>query len=263
MSDTINILAIGDIVGKPGRGIIRDGLPRIRESHGIDLVIANGENAAGGMSITPSVTRELLSYGVDVVTTGNHVWNSKEIESILDSEPRLLRPANYPEGVPGKGSCVVSVRTMKICVVNLMGRLYLNPIDCPFRKFDAIWKDLRGEAHAVLVDFHAEATSEKRAFGWYTAGRASAVFGTHTHVQTSDEEVLPGGTGYLTDAGMTGSFNSVIGMDKDKSIRNFLYFTRVKFDVAAGNVKLNGVIFRLQPDGRCSGVSRLVFSEKE
>lgn len=263
MSDTFNILAIGDIVGKPGRGIIRDGLSRIRESHGIDMVIANGENAAGGMSITPAVTNELLSYGVDVVTTGNHVWNNKEIESIIDTEPRLLRPANYPEGVPGKGYCLVSVGDIRVCVINLMGRLYLNPIDCPFRKFDAIWDGLRGEAHAVVVDFHAEATSEKRAFGWYAAGRASAVYGTHTHVQTSDEEVLPGGTGYLTDAGMTGSFNSVIGMEKEKSIRNFLSFTRIKFDVAAGNVKLNGVIFRLMPDGRCAGVSRLIYDGKE
>jgi len=257
MNSTFNILAIGDVVGKPGRKICRRKIEDLRHEHAVDFVIVNGENAAGGMSITPDATRELLDSGADVITTGNHVWASKEIEEYIDIEPRLLRPANYPPGVRGNGFGIFEVFTRKICVINLMGRIGMEPLDCPFRKFDHIYKTVQDHADIIIVDFHAETTSEKRALGWYLAGRASAVYGTHTHVQTSDEEVLPGGTAYITDLGMTGSFNSVIGMDIDISLQRFLTASRRRFTVATGNVKLNGAVFYLNDEGRAVDVRRL------
>jgi metallophosphoesterase (TIGR00282 family) len=258
MKDSINILAIGDIVGRPGRDLVRDRLPEIVDHYRIDVVIANGENAAGGMSITPETAQEILSWGADVITTGNHVWNSKEISLFIGQEPRLLRPANYPEGVPGKGYFILTAAGFRVCVINLMGRLLMNPIDCPFRKFDALHGALKGEADVFVVDFHAEATSEKQAFGWYADGRATAVYGTHTHVQTADERILPGGTGYISDIGMTGSFNSVIGMDKKKSIERFLTFTKLKYDVASGSNKLNGVVITAGKGGKTRSMTRIV-----
>ncbi|HSV98219.1 MAG TPA: TIGR00282 family metallophosphoesterase [Spirochaetota bacterium] len=263
MDKQFTILAIGDIVGKPGRSIVRDGLATLRERYGADFVIANGENASGGNAITPAAVGELLSLGIDVITTGNHVWDNKEIEKVIDSEPRFLRPDNYPLGVAGRGYGIFESRegAKKVCVVNLMGRVHMAPLDCPFRGFDRIFLDVAGKADILIVDFHAEATSEKRAFGWYVDGRASAVFGTHTHVQTADEEILPGGTGYITDIGMSGSFNSVIGMDTGKSVQRFLRLTRVKYDVATGNEKLNGVVFRFSDGGRTAAVERILLEK--
>jgi 2',3'-cyclic-nucleotide 2'-phosphodiesterase len=258
MKDKINILAIGDIVGKAGRKIIKSKIQEIKKTFDIGLVIANAENAAGGISITPLIADELLSQGIDVITTGNHIWSNKEIELIIDKEARLIRPANYPPGTKGKGYYSKNVDDINICIINLMGRLNMQPIDCPFRKFDEIYNSIFNKADIIVVDFHAEATAEKRAFGWYVDGRASAVFGTHTHVQTADEEILPGGTGYITDAGMTGSFNSVIGMDKEKSIDRFLTFTKVKYEVASGNEKLNGVVFQINRDGVTEKVERII-----
>lgn len=260
MKERINILAIGDIVGKAGREIIRSKIPEIKKTFDINLIIANGENAAGGISITPPVVDELLSQGIDVITTGNHIWGNKDIELIIDKEIRLIRPANFPPGTKGKGYYFKNVDDLRICIINLMGRINMQPIDCPFRKFDEIYNSVFNDADIIVVDFHAEATAEKRAFGWYVNGRASAVFGTHTHVQTADEEILPGGTGYITDAGMTGSFNSVIGMDKEKSIDRFLTFTKVKYDVATGNEKMNAVIFQINRNGITEKVERVVAS---
>jgi 2',3'-cyclic-nucleotide 2'-phosphodiesterase len=257
MDKTFNILAIGDIVGKPGRHCIRDLLPGIVRQHAVDFIIANAENAAHGMSVTPAVVQELLKYGIDVLTTGNHVWDSREVEEIIDSEPRLLRPANYPDGVRGKGVYVATKGDRRICVINLLGRTHLPPVDCPFRKFDELYARFRNEADIIIVDLHAEATSEKKAFGWYVDGRASAVFGTHTHVQTSDDVVLPRGTGYITDAGMTGAFNSVIGMNKERSIERFLKLTKIKYDVASGDPGINGVIFGIGPDGKAVSAKRI------
>ncbi len=257
MKDNIIILAVGDIVGSPGRDILKTRLQGIVDIHHVDLVIVNGENAAGGRSLTPDVYREIISAGAHVITTGNHVWDNAEVLKIIDREPALLRPANYPPGVPGKGWAIFPVRGFRICVVNLMGRTSMEPIDCPFRMFDSIYKEVKDDCDGIIVDFHAETTSEKRAFGWYLDGRASAVFGTHTHVQTADEEILPGGTGYITDAGMTGAFDSVIGMDKEQSIRKFLYRTRTRFEVASGNPRINAILFTLDNGGKTVAVQRI------
>jgi len=257
MSSFINILAIGDIVGKPGRGIVAQLLPEIKETYNIDFIIANGENVSGGFSITPKNASVLLSYGIDLITSGNHIWQNKKILEIIDIEPRLIRPANYPEGVPGKGYYIKNVGDISICVINLIGRLTLVTVDCPFRKFDEIYNSVDKNVDLIIVDFHAEATSEKQALGWYVDGRASVLFGTHTHVQTADERILPGGTGYITDIGMTGSFNSVIGMNKKMSIKNFLTQSRVKQEVASGDAMLNGAVFTIDKNGKTINVKRI------
>lgn len=258
MKRTVRVLAIGDIVGRSGRNILNRKLQGISIQHKIDLVIANGENASGGRAITPNSVRDLFSMGVNIITTGNHVWDNNEILKIINNETQLLRPANYPEGADGYGFYVYDYKGIKICVINLMGRVQMTPIDCPFRKFDEIYSDLKDMADIIIVDFHAEATSEKKAFGWYVDGRASAVFGTHTHVQTSDEEILPGGTGYITDIGMTGAFDSVIGMDKKISIQRFLTQTKVKFEVATGNLKINGVVLDINVNGKTDNIYRII-----
>jgi metallophosphoesterase (TIGR00282 family) len=254
---SLKVLAVGDIVGRPGREILRSRLQGIIDVHRIDLVIVNGENAAGGKSITPDIVRELLSIGVDVITTGNHVWDNKEVLKILNSEPALLRPANYPKGVLGHGYHLLDCKGFRICVMNLQGRLFMEPIDCPFQKFDAIYDEVKDKAEIIIVDFHAEATSEKKALGWYVDGRASVVFGTHTHVQTADEDILPGGTGYITDLGMTGSFDSVICVNKENSVKRFLTFTRVKFEVAEGNCKINAAVFEINKNGKTDTIIRI------
>ena len=254
---SINVLVVGDIVGRPGRRIVRDKLQDIVKTHSVDMVIANGENAAHGKGITPEITHELFSYGISVITTGNHIWNNKSILSILGSEDRLLRPANYPPGVEGYGHCIIRVRDQRVCVVNLLGRIYMSPVDCPFRKFDEIYNRLKNDTKIFIVDFHAEATSEKRAFGWYVDGRASACFGTHTHIQTADEVIQPHGTGYITDIGMSGSMNSVIGMNKDVSIHNFLMQTRASHEVATGEAMICGAVFTITAEGKTTKVERV------
>jgi metallophosphoesterase (TIGR00282 family) len=255
--DEIRVLAIGDIVGRSGRRIVRDRLQELVSSHSVDLVIANGENAAHGRGISPEVARELLSYGIHVITTGNHIWNNKGITNMLSSEERLLRPANYPPGAVGYGHCFVRVRDARVCVINLQGRIYMSAIDCPFRKFDEIYERVRNDASIIIVDFHAEATSEKRAMGWYVDGRASAIFGTHTHVQTADEIIQPGGTAYITDIGMTGSIDSVIGMDKHISIKNFLTQTRASHEVAHGEATICGILLSISSNGRTRKIERI------
>jgi len=254
----LKILAIGDIVGRVGRNAVGNRLQGLIDRYRIDLVIANGENSAGGMGMMPDATRELFSYGINVITSGNHVWNKKEILEIIDSEPSFIRPANYPPGVPGKGYCIVTVKGISICVINLMGRALMSTLDCPFRKFDEIYNEVKDKCGIIIVDFHAEATSEKQALAWYVDGRASAFFGTHTHVQTADERILTKGTGYITDIGMTGPFDSVIGMIKEKSIDFFLYQTKMKFEPAADNPGINGVIFKINgSSGKTEEVIRL------
>lgn len=257
MTDTVNILAIGDIVGGPGRDLLKRRLPELIAEYSADFTIANGENASGGRYITPENAIEILSYGVDLITTGNHIWQNKKIVEILDIEPRIIRPANYPDGVPGYGYYIKRVNDISICTINLIGRVNLVTVDCPFKKFDAIYDEIKDKAAIIIVDFHAETTSEKRAFGWYADGRASCVFGTHTHVQTADEEILPGGTGYITDIGMTGPFNSVIGMDKERSIQNFLSRTNIRFDVASGDERLNGIVLRIDKNGKTKNITRI------
>jgi len=242
----LKILFIGDIVGRAGRRAVREILPGLIREEGIDFVVANGENAAGGIGITPEKAEELLALGIDVLTSGNHIWKKKEIFPYLESHPRLLRPANYPPGVPGRGSGIfLSRRGMKVGVLNLEGRVFMRPVESPFRVSERQIEYLKGETPIVVVDFHAEATSEKMAMGWFLDGEVTAVIGTHTHVQTADERVLPGGTAYITDAGMTGPLDSVIGMRKEIAIEGFLTLLPNKFQVAKGDVELQGVLLEV------------------
>ncbi|MCL2154615.1 MAG: TIGR00282 family metallophosphoesterase [Leptospirales bacterium] len=253
----IRIFAIGDIVGKAGRNILASKLPGLIDREKIDIVIANGENSAGGMAMTPEVTRELFSRGIHVITSGNHIWNSNEILQIIDSDLNLLRPANYPPDVEGKGYCTINFKGINICVISLMGRILMSIIDCPFRKFDEIYEKVKNDSDIIVIDFHAEATSEKQALGWYVDGRASVLFGTHTHVQTADDRILPNGTGYITDIGMTGAFDSVIGMKIDKAVRYILTQTKAKFEVAEDNPGINGAIFTVTDSGKTVAIKRI------
>ncbi len=239
----MNLLFIGDIFASPGRRVVAEQLPEIVSAEHIDLTVANVENAAGGFGLTPLVAQELFSMGLDVLTSGNHVWDKRELHEYLDRQPRLLRPANYPPKLPGQGVYVALARDgVEVAVINLQGRVHLPATDCPFRKADEILAALDPAIKVRLVDFHAEVTSEKVAMGWYLAGRVSAVIGTHTHIATADTRILPGGTAYQTDAGMTGAHDSVIGMDKDQVLRRFLTATPVRLEAARGKVELHAVI---------------------
>ncbi len=236
--------------------MLREHLPSLRRGHGADLVIVNGENAAAGFGITPSVYAEILAAGADVVTLGNHTFDKKEAMTLLDEEPRLLRPLNYPPGAPGRGAVIVEAAGCRVLVLNAMGRVFL-PIllDDPFRAVEREIEACRGRCDAVFLDFHGEATSEKEAMGWYLDGRAAAVVGTHTHVQTADERVLPGGTAYITDVGMTGPADSVLGMDKDAMLQRMLHQLPTRFEVAEGRRQLNAVVVDVEPE---SGMAREV-----
>lgn len=233
---------IGDIVGEPGRKIVKENIRQLFDTYGPDIIIANAENAAGGFGVTPDIAEELFSLGIHVLTSGNHVWDKKEIMPYLSKQDRLVRPANYPEGNAGYGSVVISTPAGKAAVLNLEGRVFMSNLDDPFRTADREIERLKRETAVVIIDFHAEATSEKTAFAWYVDGRASAVIGTHTHVQTADERVLPGGTAFITDAGMTGPLDSVIGVKKEEAIARFLYQSPHKFTVPKGPVHLDAVL---------------------
>ncbi len=250
---------IGDIVGKAGRSALLTLLGGLVEREVIDFTIANGDNAAGGIGITPAIAREILEKGVNVITSGNHIWAKKEIIQFLDVEKRILRPANYPDGVPGKGSRIFTTATgEKIGVVNLEGRVFMKSLDCPFATAEKELVRLKRETDCTVVDFHAEATSEKMAMGWFLDGRASAVLGTHTHVQTSDERILPSGTAYITDVGMTGPIASVIGIKQRVAIERFLTQVPRKFDVASREIELQGVILEINSkNGRGESIRRL------
>lgn len=256
-SKIINILAVGDVVGRAGRNILATRLRGIIDANRVDMVIVNGENSAGGRSITPEIFKEFLNLDIDVVTTGNHVWDNNDVLKIIDVEERLLRPANFPPGSRGRGFCTVRKKGVNITVINLLGRALMMPVDCPFRAFDSIYEELSSDSDIIIVDFHAEATSEKRAFGWYVDGRAGVVFGTHTHVQTADEEILHNGTGYISDIGMTGAFDSVIGNEKQPSITRFLYQSNTRVEPASGNPKINGALFAVNSKGRTESIQRI------
>jgi len=261
----MKLLFIGDIVGRPGRELLRKGLRQLTEHHGADLVIANVENAAAGFGITRDIGDTFLEWGVDVMTTGNHVWDKKEALDYIASERRLLRPANYPAGVPGRGAYLAQTGDGRaVGVINAMGRVFMTPIDDPFqvvlREIDA----MRTSTKVIVVDFHAEATSEKVAMGWHLDGRATLVVGTHTHVQTADDRILPKGTAYLTDAGMTGPHDSIIGMDIDPSLARFLTGMPSRFEPATGNPRLNGVVVEAdEKTGRAISIRRISYSESE
>lgn len=256
---SVRILFIGDIVGSPGRSAISRELHRLVDRHAVDLVIANGENAAGGFGITPDTAEELYRQGICLLTSGNHIWDKKDNSGFLDRETRIIRPANYPPGTPGRGSALVETPGgVTVAVLNLEGRVYMKNLDCPFRIADAELALLKRETPIVLVDIHAEATSEKAALGWYLDGRVSAVVGTHTHVQTADERILPGGTAYLTDVGMTGSFDSVIGIDKGQAIQRFLTQQPVKFDIPKKDLRINAVVIGVETaTGRAVSIERI------
>jgi metallophosphoesterase (TIGR00282 family) len=254
----MRVLFIGDIVGSPGRQIVQDRLADIVSQRQIDLVIANGENSASGFGITPRLADELLGMGIEVLTGGNHSWDRKEILEYMPHQPRLLRPGNFPEGVPGTGTYVgVAKNGLKYAVLNLQGRVFLTPIDDPFRKADAELAKLPVDVAFVFIDMHAETTSEKVALGWYLDGRVTAVVGTHTHVTTADERVLPQGTAYITDVGMTGPHGGVIGMDRDGIIKRFLDGLPARFEVASGDVQMNCVLIETDDAGERNAAGRL------
>jgi metallophosphoesterase (TIGR00282 family) len=261
----MRILFIGDIVGRPGRQLVKTGLAALVSRHGIDLVIANAENAAAGAGITREIGDELLELGVDVMTSGNHVWDKKEALSYIGAEPRLLRPANYPAGAPGNGSYLARTRDgVSVGVVNVMGRVFMLQIDDPFAVVLREIEVLRQRTRIVFVDFHAEATSEKIAMGWHLDGKVTAVVGTHTHVQTADERILPKGTAYLTDVGMTGPHDSIIGVEVEPSLNRFLTGLPSRFDVATGNPRLNAVVVDAdESTGRATDIERLSYSLDE
>lgn len=257
-----NLLFIGDIFASPGRAIVARHLKDIVASEKIDLTIANGENAAGGFGITPQLADELFGYGLDVITTGNHIWDKREIYDYLSRQPRLLRPANYAEESPGAGVVVVSARNGVDCaILNLQGRMYMPSIDCPFRKADRLLSELPQHVKVRFVDFHAELTSEKMAMGWYLDGRVSGVVGTHTHIPTADTRILPNGTGYQTDVGMTGPYHSVIGVDKDIIIERFLTQMPVRMEAARHGAELHAVIIEVdETTGRSAAMKRYTTS---
>jgi 2',3'-cyclic-nucleotide 2'-phosphodiesterase len=254
----MRVLFVGDIVGSPGRQIVQDRLADIVTQRQIDLVIANGENSASGFGITPRLAEELLKMGIDVLTGGNHSWDRKEILEFLPHEPRLLRPANFPEGNPGSGLYLGTAKNgMKYAVLNLQGRVFLPAIDDPFRKADSELAKIPADVSFILIDMHAETTSEKIAMGWYLDGRVTAVVGTHTHVATADERVFPQGTAYITDVGMTGPHGGVIGMDRNGIIIKFLNGLPSRFEVASGDVQMNCVLVETDEEGPRNAAGRL------
>jgi metallophosphoesterase (TIGR00282 family) len=259
----VKVLLIGDIIGDPGRRVIAHRLAEVKAAHRIDLVIGNAENAAGGFGITPRIADELFAMGIDVLTTGNHVWDKKEALDYLAKERRILRPANYPEQTPGLGRYVAELDGgLMIGVLQLMGRIYMPMTDCPFQAARRELEWLHATTRIVIVDMHGEATSEKRAMGWYLDGQVTAVLGTHTHVQTADEEILPNGTAYLTDVGMTGPLASVIGVTPASAIRKFLTQMPTRFETADGPAILQGAVVTLDSaSGRAVAIERVQVRE--
>ena len=257
----MRILFIGDIVGSPGRRIVHDRLADIVAQQHVDLTIANCENAASGFGITPRLVEELLDAGIEVLSGGNHIWDRREIIDYFPHQPRLLRPANFPAGSPGSGLYVGAAKNgVGYAVLNLQGRTFMAPIDCPFRTAERELARIPPDVRVILVDMHAEATSEKLAMGWFVDGKVSAVIGTHTHVPTADNHILPKGTAYITDVGMTGPHDGIIGMDKQAIIKRFLDGLPARFAVAEGDVQLNSVLLEVDPEtGRAASIERLVF----
>lgn len=248
------ILAIGDVIGKPGRQAMQKLLPELRQEYKVDLVIANAENAAGGIGLTPNTARELLEAGVDILTSGNHIWDQRDIIPYLDGDMPVLRPLNYPPGVPGRGFLIMQ----KCMVVNLIGRTFMGNYDCPFRAMDHLLAETRKKPPVIIVDFHAEATSEKGAMGRYLDGRVSAVLGTHTHVGTTDTRILAEGTAYVTDIGMTGPLDSVIGDDPESVLHRFLTLMPHRLSVGKGKVQLNAILLNIdESSGRATSIKRI------
>ncbi len=254
----MKILMIGDVVARPGRVAVLERIQDLREQHGIDLAVMNAENVAGGFSITPPIADELFRAGIDVMTSGNHIYDKREVLPYIERQPRLLRPANYPPGSPGSGLFVGEVRGTRVAVLNLIGRIFMGPADDPFRAAEAALAVIPEDVKVRLVDIHAEATSEKVAMGWFLDGRVSAVVGTHTHVQTADERILPGGTAYLTDLGMTGSYAGVIGMKTEDVITRFTSAVYKRAEHASGQARICAVVIDVdETTGRAREITRL------
>lgn len=259
---TIKLLFIGDIIGEPGRETVKALLPQLKEKFQPALTIANGENSAAGFGLTPKIMQQLFDAGIDMLTSGNHIWDKKQIIEHIDKEQRLLRPANYPKGTPGRGWTIVEPKLgqPKIGIINLEGRVFMQPLENPFVIAQQLITRIRQETPIIFIDFHAEVTSEKRALGWYLDGQVSAVIGTHTHIQTADEQILPGGTAYLTDAGMTGGRDSIIGVEKDDVIKRFLTYMPSRFTPAKNDCWLNGVVVTIDTNnGRAQAIERLQY----
>jgi 2',3'-cyclic-nucleotide 2'-phosphodiesterase len=254
----VRVLFIGDVVGSPGRHGLARSMPGLRERHAPDMVIVNGENAAGGLGITEGTAEELFSAGADVITTGNHVYKHREVYEYLDRCERVVRPANYPLGNPGRGDTVVQIAGQRVAVVNLSGAVQLNVARSPFAEIDSTLARLEGEADAVIVDFHAEVTSEKVAMGWHLDGRVAAVLGTHTHVPTADARILPGGTAYISDAGMTGSRAGVIGVKREQALEAFLTQMPVRFETAEEDVWVMGAVVEVSPNGLAASIEQIL-----
>jgi 2',3'-cyclic-nucleotide 2'-phosphodiesterase len=254
----MRVLFIGDIVGKPGRAGLARAMPELRERHAPDLVIANGENSAGGVGITERTARDIFDAGVDVITTGNHVYRHREVYPYLDETERVIRPANYMAGNPGRGHTVVAAGDLRVAVLNLAGMVHMRAARSPFTEADALLERLDGEADAFVLDFHAEVTSEKVAMGWHLDGRAAVVVGTHTHVPTADARILPGGTAFVTDVGMTGSRAGVIGVRQEQALEAFRTQMPVKFTTADEDVWIDSVVIEVRPDGLAESIEQVL-----
>ena len=261
----MRILLIGDIVGKPGRQIVVRAVPKLIASEKLDLVIANGENSAAGSGITPANYQELIGSGVDAITLGDHIYKRKEIASVLESKDNIVKPANFPPQAPGKEWCVVTARNgVKVAVFSLLGRVFMRPVDCPFAAVDRVLAAIPAEIKLRILDFHAEATSDKQLMGRYLDGRVSAVLGTHTHVTTADEQILPGGTAFQCDVGMVGPHDSILGRRVDFVLETTITFNPTHFDVASGDVQLHGTIVDVdETTGRATAIKRIVVREKD
>lgn len=255
----MRFLIIGDIVGRPGRHVITEHLQNLISYHNADFVIANGENASGGNGLTEKNAIELFNSNIDIITMGNHVWDKREIINYIDNYPYLIRPANYPEPCPGKGYTIIDSNGVRVGVINLSGLIYLNSLVCPFKTFDQIYDKINKACEIIIVDFHAEATSEKIAMGYYVDGRASLIFGTHTHVQTADCRILTNDTGYITDVGMTGPYDGILGVNKDIIIQQLINKRPAKFEVASGRCQINGLLADIdENNGNCHYIKNFI-----
>jgi metallophosphoesterase (TIGR00282 family) len=261
----VRILFIGDIVGSPGRKVVERAVPLLRQREGLDLVVANAENAAAGSGITPAIYHDLMAAGVDCITLGDHIYRRKEICTVLETETNIVKPANYPPEAPGRELAIVTAaHGVKAAVISLMGRVFMRPVDCPLHAADRVLAQLPPEVRVILVDMHAEATSDKQLMGRYLDGRVTAVLGTHTHVPTADEQILPGGTAFQCDVGMTGPFNSILGRRIDRVLETTRTFEPTQFEVASGDVRLCGAIVEVDSNsGRATGIRRICIREGE
>lgn len=258
----MRILFIGDVVGSPGRKMVQEFLPKLKKKFHPTVTIINGENAAHGKGITESIYRNFLDNGAQMVTLGNHAWDKKEIFEFIDEAKYMVRPANFPEGTPGKGLAYVTSNNLEVAVINLQGRTFMNPIDCPFQKADELVEEASKRTPIIFVDFHAETTSEKQAMGWYLDGRVTAVVGTHTHVQTADDHILPFGTSYITDVGMTGPYDGILGVNREAVIKKFLTGLPVRFEVTDGRTQLSAVLIDIDDKtGKSQKIQRILIND--